>query len=280
MPSEHARAVALAEAATDDLDRLFTAVGGVEAPQAPLWRAYRVARAALGERWTAAELSDVTRELTARVQGLATDLLAEAAALGQQQAADQLAVYRLRAPRIATADLLAIAQEAVIGGVAQQHRSLVLGFVATGDAALILGGADRVGALSPAPTATLLARWLTTTHQAAFAATVEATRGNARFRRQAVATISKRTTQCCLNVHGQIVDLDKPFQLSGTPRYADELMHAPFHHRCRTVEALVPASGGDDALTTTMRAAARAELRARAQGGTTDRGRSGTALAP
>lgn len=60
------------------------------------------------------------------------------------------------------------------------------------------------------------------------------TQGGMVYRRQAIAAIDKRTTQCCLKVHGQIVDIDKPFQLSGTPRYGSELMWPPFHWRCRT----------------------------------------------
>lgn len=54
------------------------------------------------------------------------------------------------------------------------------------------------------------------------------------YRRQAVAAIDKRTTRCCLAVHGQIVGIDQPFTLTGTPRYASKLMSPPFHWRCRT----------------------------------------------
>lgn len=280
MPSSHARAVALAEAAAEDLARLFDAVGGVTAPQGALWRAYRVGRAALGERFSPAELQDVQAEIFARVQDLARAQLAEAAALGQDLARAQLGVYGLAAGAAELEPLIGAAQEAVVGGVAQLHRQTLLLYAAAGDAALIIGDGTRVGALGPAGPAALLTQWLTTTHQGAFAATVQATRRAERFQRQAIATISKRTTQCCLMVHGQIVDMQQPFTLSGTPRYADQLMHPPFHRYCRTVEALVPAQGGDDALTQQMRGAARSELRARARGGTTDRGRSGTAISP
>jgi hypothetical protein len=61
--------------------------------------------------------------------------------------------------------------------------------------------------------------------------------GPDRLQKQAVAIIDDWTTECCLNVHGQIQDIDQPFELSGSPCGEDK-MHPPFpDHRCRTVEA-------------------------------------------
>ncbi len=58
------------------------------------------------------------------------------------------------------------------------------------------------------------------------------------FQKQAIATIDERTTDCCLRVHGQVQPIDEPFELTGTPRYADEVQDPPFHWYCRTSEAL------------------------------------------
>lgn len=58
------------------------------------------------------------------------------------------------------------------------------------------------------------------------------------IQKQAIAAIGKNTTDCCLRVHGQIVDNDKPFELVGEPRFADELMTSPFHWNCRTSIAM------------------------------------------
>lgn len=87
------------------------------------------------------------------------------------------------------------------------------------------------------------------------------------WRKQAIAAIDERTTDCCLRVHGQIQPLDKPFILTGTPRYADEMKAPPFHDYCRTVQALyVEEFEVQGATTDEMRDAARAELKAREDG--------------
>lgn len=52
--------------------------------------------------------------------------------------------------------------------------------------------------------------------------------------KQAIAVVSAETTDCCLRVHGQIQRLDQPYQLTGTPKFADALMTPPFHWNCRT----------------------------------------------
>jgi hypothetical protein len=58
--------------------------------------------------------------------------------------------------------------------------------------------------------------------------------GGGGFKKQAVAAIDHRTTETCLNVHGQIQPLEGKFQLTGSPRYADEMDWSPFHAYCRT----------------------------------------------
>lgn len=86
-------------------------------------------------------------------------------------------------------------------------------------------------------------------------------RSGRRFQKQALAAIDKRTTRCCLEVHGQIVDLDKPFRTGAAPAYAGEQQQPPFHYRCRTVIALYhPAMEAVGPSTEQLRASARAEL--------------------
>ncbi|GIK42437.1 MAG: hypothetical protein BroJett011_62700 [Chloroflexota bacterium] len=88
-----------------------------------------------------------------------------------------------------------------------------------------------------------------------------------RWRKQAIAAIDERTTDCCLRVHGQIKDLDQPFVLTGTPRFADEMQSPPFHLYCRTAQALWLERFEAAGITTArMRDAARAELEAREDG--------------
>lgn len=89
------------------------------------------------------------------------------------------------------------------------------------------------------------------------------------YKKQAIATIDERTTDCCLRVHGQIQDLDDPFILTGTPRYADEIQDPPFHWYCRTSETLYHEELEQIGTPTSeMVDAAKAELDAREKTGT------------
>lgn len=94
-----------------------------------------------------------------------------------------------------------------------------------------------------------------------------------KLQKQAVAAIDDRTTECCLRVHGQIADLDKPYKLTGTPRFQDEMMFPAFHWNCRTSSvayhpAFDEAAKGTEASTEAMRAAASKALEnATAEGG-------------
>jgi hypothetical protein len=82
--------------------------------------------------------------------------------------------------------------------------------------------------------------------------------------KQAVAVMSPETTDCCLRVHGQIVDVDQPFQLDGEPRFADDMLHTPFHWNCRTSIVMYHPSFERGGLTTSnMRKSAEAEQRKR-----------------
>lgn len=86
--------------------------------------------------------------------------------------------------------------------------------------------------------------------------------------RQAVAAIDERTTDCCLRVHGQIVGMDQPFRLTGSPRFADYVMAPPFHWHCRTAETLyIPEFEEIGVKTGDMRSAARGEIEARRKTG-------------
>lgn len=49
------------------------------------------------------------------------------------------------------------------------------------------------------------------------------------------ATLDSRTTQTCQRVDGQRQPIDKPFILTGTPRFSNRKMLPPFHNNCRTV---------------------------------------------
>lgn len=84
------------------------------------------------------------------------------------------------------------------------------------------------------------------------------------YQKQAIAAIDERTTDCCLQVHGQIQNIDDPFHLTGTPRFADEVQDPPFHWYCRTATALYRPEFEEIGIPTSeMQDAAAAELEAR-----------------
>ena len=88
--------------------------------------------------------------------------------------------------------------------------------------------------------------------------------GGTQVQKQAVASIGPRTTKCCLRVHGQIRDVDKPFDLTAEPRFARQMMHPAFHWNCRTSEAMYHPIFEQGALTTaSMRSSAMAEFNSR-----------------
>lgn len=90
-------------------------------------------------------------------------------------------------------------------------------------------------------------------------------RGETKVRKQAIASIGPNTTRCCLAVHGQIRDVDEPFELTAEPRFARQMQSPAFHWRCRTSIAMYHPLFERGGLTTSnMRSSAQAELRRRA----------------
>lgn len=89
-------------------------------------------------------------------------------------------------------------------------------------------------------------------------------------KKQAIAAIGPTTTDCCLRVHGQIVGVNEPFVLTGTPRFADRMMAPSFHWNCRTSVAMYHPLFEQGGLTTaSMVKSAQAEIKKRdGKGGT------------
>jgi len=72
------------------------------------------------------------------------------------------------------------------------------------------------------------------------------------LKKQAIARIDSRTSETCLNVHGQIQEIDKPFNTDGKEAFAPQQMAPPFHWGpCRTsVTAYHPIFEQSSKLTT------------------------------
>lgn len=264
MATPHERAVAAALDADNELRRLFAQMGNTEHPRGRILRAYRQARRAMGQQSTPAVVVDILTELRATLAGVMRQLLDQAAAAGAAQAATNLAAYQLPdGPDDYQPEDEWAAWMAAYDAQAAQVRGLAL----TGaDAAILTGDDSRAGALTPAPILTEGARWLAIALGAGFTHSIESALlpSRATYLRQAVAAIDDRTTDCCLRVHGQTVPFNRPFRLTGTPRFADEIMWPPFHWYCRTAVALVRPEDSEDDLTRSMRASARREQANRA----------------
>lgn len=267
MADAHALAVQLAERTNAELLRMFGRLGTAEHPRGAVLAAYRNAlrslHGALGDRFTVDEVLESLR----RLLGLAVvGQLRAAYAEGQRQAGGTLDAYGVGAQVGMEPQVLLVEAERALMAVVDAQLQTVRSSVAAGIASeeLILGDATRLGVLSPVPVTREAAKWLTAVATGAFGAAVRAALpADDGWRKQAVATIDERTTDCCLRVHGQLQPLDGEFHLTGTPRFADHLPQPPFHWHCRSVFALVMVEDADDALTRDMREAGRLEIVAR-----------------
>ena len=266
----HERAVQLALRSNAALKTITNQMGTTEAPRGRVLSAYRQARRALVAVRNVGELRQVLNELRLTLEIIARQTLDTATQYGLQQATAELAAWDIAGPPSAYNWQAALAAWlAVID--AQLTKVQTLYIIGDGDVSPILGDTSRVGVLAPAPVINEGAQWAAVALAGAWLASVtNALRGigqESAYQRQAVAAIDERTTDCCLRVHGQVVELRERFHTPGTPHFAERQLDPPFHWYCRTTVCLVRREFADDALSVQMRDAAQSELHARAQTG-------------
>ena len=286
MTTLHQRSVSHAQRTNDALGVLFDRLGSLEQPNGWLLRAYRNALRALDGNLD--DLSAVMDTLAGLRDAMVRDaeaLFDDALMLGYDQARDDLALYGYDEPprRSILAPLAAVGLAAFLATLDRQLavvKAVIAGGV--GNPATILGDSSHVGLLAPGPLLIEARRWVATTTENTWEKTITqglSPRGDvadvamvSQYKRQAVAAIDNRTTECCLRVHGKTAGLDKDFPLSGKPwdaaqRYGFTARKPPWHWHCRTALALVRVQDEEDALTRLMRAAAQTEEEARARTG-------------
>lgn len=264
---EHARAASLALQVGDDLEGLFRRLGTADSPRGRIMVAYRAARRQLMNRAGNWAINDILAKLRADVADAVQAQLVEAADVGNSQADVELRIWGLP-PAAGPAPDTRPAFDAIMGEVdAQLATARAVLFWGWAEPELVLGDETHAGTLSPSPVTRTAAHYLAATAAivaaAAASSSLTAAGAGEDFKRQAIAAIDERTTDCCLRVHGQVVGMREDFRLTGTPRYADRIHHPPFHWYCRTATCLVPAADTEDDLTRQMRAAAKDELEAR-----------------
>jgi len=281
--NSHEIAVRAALRAGDDIDRLIGRLGSAQHPRGEVLTAYRNAERGLRDVYrrpgpsVTREAGEVMRELRRVLADVAAEILADAVGVGQTHARQQAGAQGLDIPMgiFAPGVDTAVMAAAWLATVDQQAAAVTALTVTGADEDEILGDDSRAGVLRPAPVIAEGSRWVANAVAAAMALYLAAlldrqgkgTGPAHEWYHQAVAALDERTTDCCLRVHGQTQALEKPFHLTGTPRYADYLDHPPFHWYCRTAEALIHRADLGDKLTQEMQEAAAAELAARAATG-------------
>jgi hypothetical protein len=157
------------------------------------------------------------------------------------------------------------AVQAVTAKVAAQSAAVEAMMISGVEPEFIVGTDDRAGILRAGEILAGVAFWTATLLWDAWTLAVMQNRRGMPFQKQAIATLDNKVTDCCLRVHGQIQELTRPFQLTGEPRYADELDGPPFHGYCRTSTVLY-ISSYDDGLTAQMQDGAKTVLDERSRG--------------
>ena len=265
-----------AERTTRDLRALFgRALGTNEHPRGRILAAYRNAHRALRDVFRRArgaqamgEAREVLTALRRDVQDAGTGALDAAIAIGRRQAEVERQVWELDPLDPTTPNTRAM-MDGWLSTVDGQTAFAMAVIATEGDPALILGSETRTGRLRASDTTRAGAHWIAAAAMGALWVSLQGPqeRSKMTYDKQVIATIDERTTDCCLQAHGQIVPFDSDFRLTGTPRYADEMDWSPFHDYCRTSIAMVPSALPEDDLTRQMRDAARAELMAREETG-------------
>jgi hypothetical protein len=190
----------------------------------------------------------------------------QARSSGAESARRQLGYYGLQAKEIKPEpEITNTVYEVIDAKAKEQETAVVALLLGEADEGLILGDQERQGIIRPYDVITTSAFWIAWMFWEGFSDQAGRSNKAGEFSKQVVAALDHRTTDCCLQAHGQVVAFQGKFKLTGTPRFADELEWTPFHHYCRTSIVLY-LPGYDDGLTERMKQDARKVLGERAQG--------------
>lgn len=238
-------------------------LGSVQHPRGQVLTIYRKARrdmsGVLKARRTmmSAEAQAVLADTRQKLEVVVDAAVRDAVVRGRTSAITQLTAYVddgiLFTPQMLPPDVAAIAEAPMLEFARQAAQ--ILGMIAGGGdvTSAIVGDAGRVGLLQPSPIITVAADSITKSLGTSFTSTVG--REPAQefgWKKQPIPAIDDRTTDTCLNVAGQVQNVDDKFHLTGTPRFADNMDWAPFHWYCRTSIALYLPQY-DDGITEALR---------------------------
>lgn len=280
MPNPLKQSIASAVRANEKIGASFARFGTSDHPRGFMLAAYRNAHRAMSSA-----LAEPNRLVAALevMRGLRTSVLADVRGefrdmqdLGQAEAARQLRYYGItRGPafsNVRSGDLdlqLTSAVDAVMAQLDAQEASIRALILTDAEDEQIIGDEHRAGVLLPGAVLSAGIYWTAALTWSAFSY-FSSQQNTYKFQKQAIAALDARTTDCCLRVHAQVQPFDKPFILTGTPRYADKVDWPAFHWYCRTSGCLyVPEF--DEGLSAAMRAGADQVLLEQSQGKSGDR---------
>jgi hypothetical protein len=279
MPNPLEQAIQSGIKANDMIGDLIADIGTESSPRGYIQVAYRNAnramQSALQENNRLAAADDVLVQLRDTILRDTRTMFAGAQEQGAGESAKQMRYYKIQSPDVSrvSVNLSAQAQSAldVITATVDRQAAAVRSMVLIGsDDEEILGNEDRAGVLRPSDPAGAVAFWATALLWDAFDYWTTSYSGGIVFQKQAIAALDARTTDCCLRVHAQVQPLNRPFHLTGVPRFADYVDWPAFHAWCRTAGVLYQA-GFDEGLTAKMRSGADYFLDQRAKGKSPDR---------
>ncbi len=261
--------------ANETVGGLFAKVGTREHPRGFVLSAYRNAnramRSALAEPFPVAAAAEVMAGLRRTVRSESLTLFGDAEAAGQEEAARQLRFYGIESNPNPTFSTLALASADALTARIDAQSAAIQALLLTGATAdQITGDGERQGVLRASDVAIWAAQMAASLLWGAFESWAVTHSAGFTWKKQAVAALDNRTTDCCLRVHGQIQPFSRPFILTGTPRYADRMDWPGFHPWCRTAGVLY-LDEYDSGLTERMTGAAAGILEERANGKFIDR---------
>lgn len=259
----------------DRIDDLFADIGTSSHPRGAVLTHYKEAKVLLADalRQTnrVGAVTNVLRNLRRNLQQDVNSVFNDAIGIGMDESKRQLSFYDINPSGIIKlTDEVQTALTTVMTRYDAQAAAIHALVMTDADEAQIVGDDDRSGVLSVGEVAAAAGYWATFLVWNAFDNMTFNSSNGLNFRKQAIAAIDMRTTDCCLRVHGQIQPFDSPFKLTGTPRFANEMDWPGFHWWCRT-SAVLYLSEFDDGFTKQMRDSARYFLNERAAGRNPDR---------
>lgn len=259
--------------ANDEIGASFARLGTSEHPRGFVLSAYRNANRALRQALTEQNRMQAAIEVLAGLKSrLRADLRVELesmAVFGQEEALRQMGFFgESLSEALPLFEQIESAVTAIMARADAQDAAIRAMLASGINDDEITGGDERAGVLRANEILTAAAFWISKLVWSSFE--YQARISSWTFSKQAVAALDGKTTDCCLRVHGQIQEWGKPFKLTGTPRFADEMDWPGFHWWCRTSGVLYLPEF-DDGLTARMKAGARWFLQQRAEGKNPDR---------